>query len=77
MIRTESFSKTHNQTSKLLYFIKLSVQIFALLIAVLSVLLMMIAKSGHFEHNKRVQIMTYLGASMWMKKQIFNQVCFG
>ena len=78
VIRTESFSKTHNQTSKLLYFIKLSVQIFALLIAVLSVLLMISQiRIWHFEHNKRVQIMTYLGASMWMKNKFLIKSVLG
>ncbi|MDL0080640.1 FtsX-like permease family protein [Helicobacter zhangjianzhongii] len=68
IIKTESFAKTHNQAYRLLFLIKFSIQTFALILAVLSVLLMIDQiRIWHFEHSKRMQIMHYLGASVWMR----------
>ncbi|ETD27381.1 FtsX-like permease family protein [Helicobacter canis] len=68
IIKTESFAKTHNQAYRLLFLVKFSIQTFALILAVLSVLLMIDQiRIWHFEHSKRMQIMNYLGASLWMR----------
>ncbi|MBR2495188.1 FtsX-like permease family protein [Helicobacter sp.] len=68
IIKTESFAKTHNQAYRLLFLVKLSIQTFAIILAALSVLLMIDQiRIWHFEHSKRMQIMNYLGASLWMR----------
>lgn len=70
VIKTESFTKTHNQAYRLLFLLKFSVQTFALILGILSVLLMIDQiRILHFEHSKRMQIMGYLGASVWMKNR--------
>lgn len=70
IIKVESFSKTHNQASKLLFLLKFSVQVFAILLGILSVLLMIgQIRIWHFEHGRRMDIMGYLGASAWMKNK--------
>lgn len=71
IVKIETFSKTHNQVYKLLYFIKKIVIIFAALLAIFSLLLMMRqVQIWRFEHQKRMQIMDLLGAKAWMKHKI-------
>ncbi len=72
VIKVESFSKTHNQASKLLLLVRFSVQVFAVLIGILSILLMIgQIRIWRFEHGRRINIMGYLGASEWMKNKFF------
>lgn len=77
IIKVESFSKVHNQAFKLLIFIKLMIHLFSAIIVLISVLLMFgQIRIWHFEHNKRVIIMSYLGASSWMKNQFLIKSAF-
>ena len=70
IIKVESFAKTHNQAYRLLFLIKFSVQVFSVILGVLSILLMIDQiRIWHFEHSKRMQIMEYMGAGMWMKNR--------
>ncbi|PAF47482.1 cell division protein FtsX [Helicobacter sp. 12S02634-8] len=69
--KVEAFSKTHNQVYRLLFLIKLNVWIFASLIALLSILLIIRQiQIWRFEHSKRMEIMGFLGAPMWIKNGI-------
>lgn len=73
----ETFSKTHNQVYKLLYFTKSNILIFASLLGSLSFLLMMRQiQIWRFEHQKRMQIMDLLGASFWLKNKILFRLAF-
>lgn len=72
IIKAESFSKTHNQTYRLLFLVKFSTQLFAVLIAILSLLLMIDQiHIWHFEHHRRIEIMGYMGAGFWLKNRFF------
>ncbi|PAF42771.1 cell division protein FtsX [Helicobacter sp. 11S02596-1] len=69
--KVESFSKTHNQVYRLLFLIKINVWIFASLIGVLSILLMIRQiQIWRFEHSKRMEIMSFLGAPGWIKNGV-------
>ncbi len=73
----ETFSKTHNQVYKLLYFTKGNILIFASLLGIFSFLLMMRQiQVWRFEHQRRMQIMDLLGASFWLKNQILFKLAF-
>lgn len=68
ILKVEAFSKTHNQVYRLLYFVKINVWIFGLLLTILSVLLIIRQiQIWRFEHSKRMEIMSFLGAPMWIK----------
>lgn len=72
IIKAEAFSKTHNQTYRLLFLVKFSTQLFAVLIAVLSLLLMIDQiRIWHFQHSRRIEIMGYMGAGFWLKNRFF------
>ncbi|RAX53180.1 hypothetical protein CCY99_06190 [Helicobacter sp. 16-1353] len=61
--RIESFSKSHNQTYRLLVLLKGCVLVLSSLIFILSFLLMIKQiEVWRFEHSERMEIMTYLGA---------------
>ncbi|PAF47659.1 cell division protein FtsX [Helicobacter sp. 12S02232-10] len=69
--KVEAFSKTHNQVYRLLFLIKINVWIFASLIAILSILLIIRQiQIWRFEHSKRMEIMSFLGAPVWIKNGI-------
>ena len=75
IVQIETFSKTHNQVYKLLYFIKKNILIFAALLAIFSLLLMMRQiQVWRYQHQKRMQIMDLLGASFWLKNGILFKV---
>ncbi|MGX3011998.1 cell division protein FtsX [Helicobacter sp. 23-1044] len=66
--RVESFSKTHNQTYRLLVLLKGSAFVLSVIIMLLSLLLMIKqVEVWRFEHSERMEIMTYFGASAKMK----------
>ncbi|PAF51015.1 cell division protein FtsX [Helicobacter sp. 13S00477-4] len=68
VLKVESFSKTHNQVYRLLFLIKFNIWIFASLITILSVLLIIRQiQIWRFEHSKRMEIMSFLGAPIWIK----------
>lgn len=73
----ETFSKTHNQVYKLLYFTKANILIFASLLVIFSLLLMMRQiQVWRFQHQKRMQIMALLGASSWLRNKILFKLAF-
>lgn len=68
--RVESFSKTHNQTYRLLVLFKGCVLVLSSLVLVLSLLLMIKqVEVWRFEHSERMEIMTYFGAPAKMKNK--------
>ncbi len=78
IIRIETFTKSHSQIYQLLLIINGSVMIFSSLIAFLSLLLMFKQiEIWKFQHLERMEIMTLLGAPLWMRSQIlFRLACF-
>ncbi|PAF41970.1 FtsX-like permease family protein [Helicobacter sp. 11S03491-1] len=73
--KVEAFSKTHNQVYRLLFLIKINVWIFASLITILSVLLIIRQiQIWRFEHSRRMEIMGFLGASVWIKNKVLFQL---
>ncbi len=73
----ETFAKTHGHVSKLLYFIKQAVVVFGVLLFALSFLLMLrVVQVWRFEHQKRMEIMSLLGASFWLKNKVLFQLAF-
>lgn len=75
--RIETFTKSHSQIYQLLLIIKGSVIIFSCFIALLSTLLMFKQiEIWKFQHLERMEIMTLLGAPLWMRSQIlFKLAC--
>lgn len=70
IFRVESFSKTHNQTYRLLVLLKGCVLVLSSLVLVLSLLLMIKqVEVWRFEHSERMEIMTYFGAPAKMKNK--------
>lgn len=68
IVRVESFSKSLNQTYRLLVLLKCCVSVLSILISILSLLLMMKQiEIWRFEHSERMEIMTYFGAPSKMK----------
>lgn len=77
ILKVEAFSKTHNQVYRLLYFIKVNVWIFGLLLTILSILLIIRQiQIWRFEHSKRMEIMSFLGAPMWIKNGSLFKLAF-
>lgn len=75
VVKIETFSKTHNQVYRLLYFIKINIWIFGSLITILSIILLIRQiQIWRFEHIKRMEIMTFLGARAWIKNGILFQL---
>lgn len=77
IIRIETFTKSHSQIYQLLLIINSSVIIFSGLIALISLLLMFKQiEIWKFQHLERMEIMTLLGAPLWMRSQIlFRLAC--
>ncbi|HIS09094.1 MAG TPA: cell division protein FtsX, partial [Candidatus Scatomorpha intestinipullorum] len=77
IIRVETFTKSHSQIYQLLLIINSSVIIFSSLIALISLLLMFKQiEIWKFQHLERMEIMTLLGAPLWMRSQIlFRLAC--
>lgn len=77
ILRVESFSKSHGQIYQLLLIIKGSIIIFSGLIALISTLLMFKQiEIWRFEHSERMEIMTLLGAPLWMRNSLlFRLAC--
>ena len=70
ILRIESFSKTHNQTYRLLVLLKGCVLGLSAIIMLLSLLLMMKQiEVWRFEHSERMEIMTYFGTPAKMKNK--------
>ena len=70
MLRVESFSKTHNQTYRLLVLLKGCVLVLSAIVVLLSLLLMMKqVEVWRFEHSERMEIMTYFGTPAKMKNK--------
>lgn len=70
VFRVESFSKTHNQTYRLLVLLKSCTIILSAIIMILSLLLMIKqVEVWRFEHSERMEIMTYFGAPAKMKNK--------
>ena len=66
--RVESFSKTHDQTYRLLVLLKGCIFVLSGLIFVISLFLMIKQiEVWRFEHSERMEIMTYLGAHSKIK----------
>lgn len=75
--RIETFAKSHSQVYQLLLIINGSVIIFSCFIALISLLLMFKQiEIWKFQHLERMEIMTLLGAPLWMRSQIlFKLAC--
>ena len=70
IFRVESFSKTHNQTYRLLVLLKSCMSVLSVIIVTLSLLLMIKqVEVWRFEHSERMEIMTYFGAPATMKNK--------
>lgn len=69
--KVEAFSKTHNQVYRLLFLIKTNVWVFGALLTFLSVLLMIRQiQIWRFEHSERMEIMSFLGATFWIRNGV-------
>lgn len=77
ILRIETFTKSHSQIYQLLLIINGSILIFSSLIALISILLMFKQiEIWKFQHLERMEIMTLLGAPLWMRSQIlFRLAC--
>ncbi|MDE5926079.1 MAG: cell division protein FtsX [Helicobacter sp.] len=75
--RIETFTKSHSQIYQLLLIINGSTMIFSSLIALISLLLMFKQiEIWKFQHLERMEIMTLLGAPLWMRSQVlFRLAC--
>lgn len=78
ILRIETFTKSHSQIYQLLLIINGSAMIFSSLIALISLLLMFKQiEIWKFQHLERMEIMTLLGAPLWMRSQVlFRLACF-
>ncbi|PZT48753.1 cell division protein FtsX [Helicobacter valdiviensis] len=77
IIRFESFTKSHNQIYQLLLIINSSVLVFASFIALISLLLMFKQiEIWRFQHSERMNIMSLLGAPLWMRNQLLFRLAF-
>ncbi|WP_297813302.1 cell division protein FtsX [uncultured Helicobacter sp.] len=78
ILRIETFTKSHSQIYQLLLIINGSTMIFSSLIALISLLLMFKQiEIWKFQHLERMEIMTLLGAPLWMRSQVlFRLACF-
>ncbi|CAM2930008.1 FtsX-like permease family protein [Helicobacter burdigaliensis] len=75
--RFESFTKSHNQVYQLLLIINSSILIFASFIALISLLLMFKQiEIWRFQHSERMNIMSLLGAPLWMRNQLLFRLAF-
>lgn len=77
IFRIETFAKSHNQIYQLLLIINGSTMIFSSFIVLISLLLMFKQiEIWKFQHLERMEIMTLLGAPLWMRSQIlFRLAC--
>lgn len=77
ILRIETFTKSHSQIYQLLLIINGSIMIFSSFIALISLLLMFKQiEIWKFQHLERMEIMTLLGAPLWMRSQIlFRLAC--
>ncbi len=77
ILRIETFTKSHSQIYQLLLIINGSTMIFSSFIALISLLLMFKQiEIWKFQHLERMEIMTLLGAPLWMRSQIlFRLAC--
>ena len=73
--RVETFSKTHAKVFKLLLFLKKILNIFIIIIGLLSFLLILKQiKVWHLEHRERMYIMGLFGAPLWMRVGVLVRI---
>jgi len=69
--KVESFSQTHDTTYKLLLLFKNVITVFALCVAIVTVLLISKElKIWQFKHNERMSIMGLFGAPTWLRSAV-------
>lgn len=75
--RVESFSKTHDQTYRLLVLLKGCIVVLSGIIFIISLFLMVKQiEVWRFEHSERMEIMTYLGAQSKLKNAPLYRLAF-
>ena len=69
--KVETFSQTHDTTYKLLLLFKSVIAVFALCVAIVTVLLISKElKIWQFKHNERMSIMSLFGAPTWLRSAV-------
>ncbi|MEA1982020.1 MAG: cell division protein FtsX [Campylobacterota bacterium] len=71
IIKVETFSKSHDTTYKLLLLFKTVISVFALSVAIVTILLISKElKIWQFKHNERMSIMALFGAPTWLRSAV-------
>lgn len=76
--RVETFSKTHDKIYKILILFKHISLCFTILIAIMGIFLIFKQmKIWLYEHRRRIEVMTDLGAPYWIKSAILYKITIG
>ncbi len=71
IVKVETFSRTHDTTYKLLLLFKSVISLFAISVAIVTILLISKElKIWQFKHNERMSIMALHGAPIWLRSAV-------